>query len=66
MAQNLLLRSSFPGVTTRRRDEGRWSIPKILFSTAMSGVGVDQVVVVESEKEVLIAVVNGSEDAFVN
>jgi len=32
----------------------------------MSGVGVDQVVVVESEKEVLIAVVNGSEDAFVN
>jgi pimeloyl-ACP methyl ester carboxylesterase len=39
---------------------------KIMFSSFTSGVGVDQVAVVGSEKDVLIAVVNGSEDPFVN
>jgi pimeloyl-ACP methyl ester carboxylesterase len=39
---------------------------KIMFSSFTSGIGVDQVAVVESEKDVLIAVVNGSEDPFVN
>lgn len=39
---------------------------KIMFWSFTSGIGVDQVGVVESEKDVLISVVNGSEDPFVN
>jgi pimeloyl-ACP methyl ester carboxylesterase len=39
---------------------------KIMFSSFTSGIGVDQVGVVESERDVLISVVNGSEDPFVN
>lgn len=38
----------------------------IMFSTFMSGVGVNQVEAVEKETEVLVSVVNGAEDPFVN
>ncbi|KAJ5741002.1 alpha/beta-hydrolase [Penicillium malachiteum] len=46
------------------RTDGRARV--IMFSAFASGLGVDQVTVIERETEVLISVVNGNEDPFVN